>query len=1377
MKLPIVPARLWTISLLLLVPGTATVRAADRPWHDSDLARSSETDWWLDWINDAPGTFATPAASPIPAASGQNLTVDNGEVYAVTASDTYDYLYDGGDSTGTINHSAGTLTITDTAALGINAGSMGTYNLSGSGTLSIGGTIVIGQSGTGVFNQTGGTLSAPRLDLGEVNGGTGTYNLSGNGQLTAAEQYVGFGSQGTFNQTGGTNSASNFLEIGGNAGSSGYVLSGGTLSTANEYVGYGSTGTFTQNGGSHSVSNALYIGYLDGTTGNTGTGTYTLNSGTLTTPRTNVGYVGTGTFNQTGGTHTINGFLAVGYGGNGTYNFSGGTLTSTASVDIGGYVQVGSTIDSGNGTFNQTAGSIDFSHGLAVGVDGGAGTYNLSGGTLTSLQTGVGFASGQTDLPATGTFNQTAGTFSAGSDLVVGYLEVGAGVADQVQGTFNLSNAAVLTASLGILGEAATGYFNQSGTSQNTTSDLYVGYADGNTEMPSKGTYTLSGGTLTTTQTEIGNGGTGFFYQSGASQNNSSQLYVGTSDSKTATPSTGTYTLSGGTLTTTQTEIGNGGTGSFYQSGTSQHTTSLLYVAYANGNTAMPSTASYLLSGGTLTTGETQIGNAGTGMFEQTGGSQSVTGSGNNQISLGLNGGSGTYVLSNGSLLDSDLAVGYSGNGATVGTGLFVQQGGTVNTDGVELGVNSGSAGTYSLEGGTLTTTIVIGGSGTSTFHFNGGTLQAKENTTGFLTGFTTADVRNFGAIIDTQSYGVTAAQDIVHSTIGTDNATDGGLTKLGTGTLTLSGTNTYTGGTNLNAGTLDVGSAGALGTTGQLSFNGGTLQYSAANQTDYSARFSTAASQAYNIDTNGQNVTFATGLTSSGGTLTKLGAGTLTFSGVNSYTGDTTVSAGTLAITGGSLGVSNSTANFTVDGPAGAAATATLGGSATLNQSYEFIGSAAAGTLTQNGGTNNVGNILFLGYGNGATTGTYNLSAGTLQTNETQVGNGGTGSFNQSGGTHTSNNSVELGLNGGTGTYNLTGGTLSVNGAVDVGYSGTGTGTFNQFSGFVVANTGVNLAQFDSSTGTYNLDGGTLTTPFVAGGTGTSTFNFDAGVLQATENNANFLSGISTVQMRGGMSTIDTQGYNVTINQVLAHSDISGDNATDGGLSKTGPGTLTLTATETYTGNTRIYGGALVVSGALTSPSSTVVENNGATLAGGGIIDGNVFVLAGGTIAPSLGGQLSARALYLNSSLSLASNALLAINLAGPVAGTGYDTIVTGGPLTLGGDLKVTLAATFAPTIGEVFTIVFNEGTQATAGVFANAPLDLYTNAAGDVFLVDYAANSDGSGFIANDVTLTFLSAPFVPEPRTWALVSLGGAGLLGLTLRQRRRSGVRTG
>ena len=108
-----------------------------------------------------------------------------------------------------------------------------------------------------------------------------------------------------------------------------------------------------------------------------------------------------------------------------------------------------------------------------------------------------------------------------------------------------------------------------------------------------------------------------------------------------------------------------------------------------------------------------------------------------------------------------------------------------------------------------------------------------------------------------------------------------------GTSTWTITGTPatnlaTY----QINGGVLSLGSVGALGGSGTISFAGGTLQYSAANQTDYSNRFSQVGNQAYSIDTNGQAVTFATALTSPGGSLAKLGAGTLTLAADNTYTG-----------------------------------------------------------------------------------------------------------------------------------------------------------------------------------------------------------------------------------------------------------------------------------------------------------------------------------------------------------------------------------------------------------------------------------------------------------------------------------------------------------
>jgi autotransporter-associated beta strand protein len=123
-----------------------------------------------------------------------------------------------------------------------------------------------------------------------------------------------------------------------------------------------------------------------------------------------------------------------------------------------------------------------------------------------------------------------------------------------------------------------------------------------------------------------------------------------------------------------------------------------------------------------------------------------------------------------------------------------------------------------------------------------------------------------------------------------------GSLTKTGAGTLTLSNTTVYTGPTAIDGGVIELASLNALQATGTISFGGGTLQYSASNTLDYSDRFSTAPGQQYRIDTNGQNVSFMRSLTSVGGSLVKLGAGNLQLAGTNSYSGGTTVSAGELA-------------------------------------------------------------------------------------------------------------------------------------------------------------------------------------------------------------------------------------------------------------------------------------------------------------------------------------------------------------------------------------------------------------------------------------------------------------------------------------------------
>jgi fibronectin-binding autotransporter adhesin len=294
-------------------------------------------------------------------------------------------------------------------------------------------------------------------------------------------------------------------------------------------------------------------------------------------------------------------------------------------------------------------------------------------------------------------------------------------------------------------------------------------------------------------------------------------------------------------------------------------------------------------------------------------------------------------------------------NTAPKGSGTLNMSGGSLTiTNNLVISDAGNNAGTLTdLTGGTLTVggNITNGGNGIATLTLNGGTLDMTN-------GSIDVDVANFqsGTLSNVTQFsisGVIAA-----------------LTKTTAGTLTLSGTNTYTGGTNINGGILALGSAAALGTTGTISFGGGTLQYSATNTTDYSSRFSTAASQAYNINTNGQNVTFATALTSSGGTLTKSGNGTLKLMANNTYTGVTSITGGTLEINN-----TNSTSSGRISGTS--SITVNSGGTLLLSGSNLFadrINNSA--TMTLNGGTFNTGGLSE----HGANNNTAGIGALTLQ-------------------------------------------------------------------------------------------------------------------------------------------------------------------------------------------------------------------------------------------------------------------------------------------------------------------------------------------------------------------------------------------------------------
>lgn len=196
---------------------------------------------------------------------------------------------------------------------------------------------------------------------------------------------------------------------------------------------------------------------------------------------------------------------------------------------------------------------------------------------------------------------------------------------------------------------------------------------------------------------------------------------------------------------------------------------------------------------------------------------------------------------------------------------------------------------------------------------------------------------------------------------------------------------------------------------------------------------------------------------------------------------------------------IGSATANigsFNIATAAGGAGTVTLS-SGDLNVSAAMrVGTGGTGAFTQTGGTSSA-EVLSVGSSGG--TGLFQFNGGThTSTSVVLVGNVGSGTVNHAGGALTAGN-LQLGANGSSsGTYNMTAGTLSVSSALQVGAAATSTGTFLLATGTVNAGTmhvgahgngiathasgRVNvanqliLARDPGSTGLYQLQGGTLT-------------------------------------------------------------------------------------------------------------------------------------------------------------------------------------------------------------------------------------------------------------------------------------------------------------
>ena len=159
------------------------------------------------------------------------------------------------------------------------------------------------------------------------------------------------------------------------------------------------------------------------------------------------------------------------------------------------------------------------------------------------------------------------------------------------------------------------------------------------------------------------------------------------------------------------------------------------------------------------------------------------------------------------------LHVGYAGTGTLdlESSGLVVAEKGTIVAN------LSTSTGILTVTGGTLQTLSLAAGTGTAQVNFDGGTLSATADNANFITNFS-------GTQLNIGSGGLTI-DDAGHA-IGNDATSvftgGGGLTKMGSGTFTLLGTNTYSGPTAINNGTLQldgsIASSATVNSAGTLS-------------------------------------------------------------------------------------------------------------------------------------------------------------------------------------------------------------------------------------------------------------------------------------------------------------------------------------------------------------------------------------------------------------------------------------------------------------------------------------------------------------------------------------------------------------------------------
>ncbi|MFM8508176.1 MAG: beta strand repeat-containing protein, partial [Actinomycetota bacterium] len=393
----------------------------------------------------------------------------------------------------------------------------------------------------------------------------------------------------------------------------------------------------------------------------------------------------------------------------------------------------------------------------------------------------------------------------------------------------------------------------------------------------------------------------------------------------------------------------------------------------------------------------------------------------------------------------------------------------------------------------------------------------------------------------------------------GVISGTNGRLTKQGDGVLTLSGDNTYTGTTTISAGTLRLGAANRIHNSSALDVIDGAT-FDLAGYSENVASISNTLGTGYitlgsgTLTISGSTSTEFLGVISDSGSLIQGGSGILTLTGANTYTGATTINSGTIT-----LGASNVLSNSTA------------------------VSVAAGATFNLAGNSDEVGSITGVG--------TISLGAGTL-TSGSAGSTTFSGTITGTGGIAKSGSSTTLTLaTSGTysGTTTVSEGTLAISHASALG---TTDGATSVVSGATLSiSNGITLAEPLTIRGSGVSTGGALRST-----SGTNTISGLVTLAEASEIQAD--ANTLTFDVASGSAITGT--YTLTFDSNTGAIVVADPIATStAGITKTGSGSLTLSAVNTYSGTTTISAGTLTVSGSgsLNSGSYSGLIVNGGSL------------------------------------------------------------------------------------------------------------------------------------------------------------------------------------